>query len=183
MTQHQSVAIPTEWVVVKESQAAKLSGRAQGLLTYRVGYAPDQSEVFVAIVANAGGGYFSKELVPASRIAAKLDELHGGDPFNANVFKPIFVGRSSCNAAFMAAALLDLGLIAKAKEPESRLVVSGDVDAWIADVLAQSGELVQLVKPVPESTGEPGSESAPAKKSKAKQRKEAEADHVGDPQS
>jgi hypothetical protein len=38
MTQHQSVAIPTEWVVVKESQAAKLSGRAQGLRTYRVGY-------------------------------------------------------------------------------------------------------------------------------------------------
>ncbi len=32
MTQHQSVASPTEWVVVKESQAAKLSGRAQGLL-------------------------------------------------------------------------------------------------------------------------------------------------------
>lgn len=32
MTQHQSVAIPTEWVVAKESQAAKLPGRAQGLI-------------------------------------------------------------------------------------------------------------------------------------------------------
>jgi hypothetical protein len=96
------------------------------------------------LCGNDGGGYFSKEWIPVSRIQVKLNELRTSGIFAATALKTLFMGRSSNNASFLAALLKTEGLILSAPDSESRLIVGTDIALWTAQILALKGTLTRI---------------------------------------
>lgn len=104
--------------IIQRQQAAKLSPRATGYITYEIGVDPralpqgDLSkaknwtlpEVFIRITGNDSSGYFSDEWVSFTRIQACLAELPPV-PFKAKVFQGLFERRGANNHGFLGAAL------------------------------------------------------------------------------
>ncbi len=138
---------PKELVVVRSVQVPKLSQRADGLIGYQLAYVPDQSEAFFALTSNAGGGYFSKEWVPVSRIVDKLAELSAEEAFPAIALKSVFVGKSVNNASFLAAALVAEGVLKSDPEKAFRLMVAPEAKDWRDLIFTLSGETVRFDSP------------------------------------
>lgn len=132
-------------VILHRASCPKLSARARGELDYQVGYSPTATDLYIRIVSNHSGGYFSKEWVPLAVIQtclpSELDADSGSSDlsnFSASVLVPAFVSKSQNNAGFLAAALLAEGLIAKAVDKQHVLqlgVVS--FTAWSEQWLKQ----------------------------------------------
>ncbi|SMF97218.1 hypothetical protein SAMN02949497_4638 [Methylomagnum ishizawai] len=109
----------------------KLSGRSSGLVTYQIGLDADDG-LCLSIVANDGGGYFSTEQVPFSRIRECLSgPLATGADFPTSALRPAFVGRSVNNGCFLAAILRNEGLLQAGEKPHLHRR-AGDWDAWEA---------------------------------------------------
>lgn len=64
-------------VTGQSAAVPKLSARAEGLISYKIGFVPDQSEVNFSLTGNEGGGYFSREWIPLTRVVAVLADLAG----------------------------------------------------------------------------------------------------------
>ncbi|MEH6638669.1 MAG: hypothetical protein V7717_05305 [Porticoccaceae bacterium] len=106
-------------VILHRATCPKLSERAKGLLDYQVGYSPAATELYIRVVTNHSGGYFSKEWVPVTAIQACLATVIQEDgSFTAPTLVPAFVSKSQNNAGFLAAVLREEGLIAKAADKQ-----------------------------------------------------------------
>lgn len=109
----------------------KLSGRSSGLVTYQIGL-DATGGLCLSIVANDGGGYFSTERVPFSRVRERLAaQLASGEDFPTSALRPAFVGRSVNNGCFLAAILRNEGLLQAGEKPHLHRR-AGDWDAWEA---------------------------------------------------
>lgn len=160
-------------LAVKEGQASKLSSGAEGKITYQLALSADKKQVFIALINSGSQGYFSREWINADTILEILENLgQRADAFPSKLLLPVFVGRSSNNAPFLAAALLAEKLLCRDGKHESKLRVIGDASSWKKAVLALKGKpmLVRLDgKPIlsttPEkpSAPEPDKEQAPIK--------------------
>lgn len=128
------------YLCLKLAQAAKTSQRAEGLITYRLLSNPERNEVFVMIDANEGGGYFSHEAVPFSKIEACLIGLQANQLLPAKTFRAAYIGKSSNNAGFLTAILRVEKLLTAAGDSAYQHQVSGDWSKWKSDTLALSGE-------------------------------------------
>ena len=62
----------------------------------------------------------------------------------SKVLKEVFVSKSANNAAFIAAVLHALGLLAAAPEAKTQHVVIGDWSAWETGMLAETGTRIEL---------------------------------------
>lgn len=138
-------APPPQLVIVRTQQVAKLSKRADGKISYQLGYAPDKTEAWFALTGNEGGGYFSHEWVPLSRIIDTLTELAKAGAFPAIALKPVFVGKSVNNPSFLAAALVAESILTADPEKSFRLHVTGNPDQWRDEVFAMTGEIVNFL--------------------------------------
>lgn len=143
---------PSQLVIVRTQQVAKLSKRADGKISYQLGYCPDKSEAWFTLSGNEGGGYFSHEWVPLSRIIDMLTELAKTGPFPAIALKPVFVGKSVNNPSFLAASLVAEGILTADPEKTFRLHVSGNPDQWRDELYAMTGELVNFLPDADVST-------------------------------
>ncbi len=120
-----------ELLLVKQVSCNKISGRAQGMLHYRILRAVETGAVYVAITGNDSAGYFSRELVPVLVIEQCLASLlRIGKPFPSSKLKSAFTGRSSNNASFLAAILRNEGLLAAVKDSESLSIGKDDLTTW-----------------------------------------------------
>lgn len=128
--------------LLKTAMAPKLGKQAEGEIGYQIVTGSDRREPMIQIVSNDSGGYFSKETVCFSRVAACLAQHQKDQPFPSKLLQTAFTGRSSNNAGFLAAILRAEGLLAVPPDAEGRHVISGDWAAWKASTLAGLGQAV-----------------------------------------
>lgn len=132
-------------LAVKEGQASKLSSGAEGKITYQLALSADKKQVFIALIDSGSQGYFSREWINADTILEILENLgQRADAFPSKVLLPVFVGRSSNNAPFLAAALLAEKLLCRDGKHESKLRVIGDATSWKKGVLALKGKPIRV---------------------------------------
>jgi hypothetical protein len=91
--------------IIKKSTAQKLSPRAQGSLTYHVGYDETAKTFHFRITANSGGGFFSNEWIALNDTLDTIETTSSGKPFKALIFKSLYQSKGSNNHGFLAAAL------------------------------------------------------------------------------
>lgn len=127
------------YLCVRERTAAKLGARSGGALTYGVFTDVERTHVFVAVLSNAGGGNYSKEMVETRYIEEAIADIVAITPFSSKALASAFVGRSATNAGFLAAMLVAEGLLAPAPDVKYKLVRCGDLERWKADALACEG--------------------------------------------
>lgn len=133
-----SEPIEPAYLAVKTATAQKL-GRNGGGITYKELTDPERQQLFLTIVGNDGGGYYSREVVAFDTVAACLPTDHAL-PLAAKVFAPAFVGKSSNNPGFMAAILRSEGLLAGIEGKPNLHQVVGDWAAWKTAMLTLPGE-------------------------------------------
>ena len=92
--------------IIKIATCPTCSGKAT--LTYNFGCS-DEKQIYIRVVANSGGGFFSEEWVKLSDIQAALD----GAPFPITSFPLIklFLGKSVNTPGFLLAVLKHEGLV------------------------------------------------------------------------
>ena len=129
-----------ELISLKLGQAAKNGKNARGLLSYRVVCSVDRQDISLVLVGNEGGGWFSSELVPLTRIEGML-EAEGEDTLiPVNALRAVFVSRSANNAGFLAAVLVAEGLLELAEGSPRRYARTDDWDSWKLSMLDEPGE-------------------------------------------
>lgn len=157
---------PGEMVtIIKTGNAAKLSPRGDGALTFQVGRIDDT--IHLRIFRNESAGRFSREWVAVEAIRSALAKLPKGQPlFKAAVgLKPAWKGRSSCNSGFGAAILKSEGVFVSDAEKKGmmRLAVADALDKWEQAMLAlkvpKGAEQVPLFPPKPASNFSPREKS------------------------
>lgn len=124
--------------VIKTGNAAKLSPRGDGALTFQVGRIADT--IHLRIFHNESAGRFSREWVTVEAIRSALAKLPKGQPlFKAAVgLKPAWKGQSSCNSGFGAAILKSEGVLVSDVEKKGmmRLASADALDKWEQSMLA-----------------------------------------------
>ena len=151
------------YVSLKLATACKTSQRAVGEITYRVLCDEQRERLFITIVSNNGGGYFSKEVVPFDGVERCLAAYTEGKSLPAKVLRTAFVGKSVNNAGFLAAILRAEGLLAGVPDAVHQHQIAGDWTDWKETMLCADGEpYVPPTKPEVNSNGETA-ESAHAK--------------------
>lgn len=149
--------VPAAYLRLVEDRAPTLSGRSA--IRYAVFTDPARTQVYLAVVANEGGGNWNREAVRLADVEAALAGLPAGEPFGSKLLRSAFAGRSSNNAPFLAAALVHAGLLAPAEGVKNQLVKAGDWSDWAAAMLAREGEAVMFP---PGAVQAPVAEPAPA---------------------
>ncbi len=91
--------------IIRKSTSLKLSHRAQGTLTYHVGYDESAKTFHFRITANSGGGFFSNEWIALNDILDVVESTSPDKPFKAIIFKSLYESKGSNNHGFLAAAL------------------------------------------------------------------------------
>lgn len=169
-----------ELIAVKEGQAPKLSSGAEGKITYQLAVSTDKKQVFIALVDSGSQGYFSREWVNTDAILNLLDGLaQRAEAFHSKVLLPVFVGRSSNNAPFLAAALLAEKLLGRDGKYEAKVRVIEDATNWKKGVLALKGKPIRVRldgKPIVSTV----QETDPASATNVKGAQTKEVDHASD---
>jgi hypothetical protein len=143
------------YVSLKLATARKTSQRAMGEITYRILCDEQRERLFITIVSNNGGGYFSKEVVPFDGVERCLAAYTEGKPMPAKVLRTAFVGKSVNNAGFLAAILRAEGLLAGVPDAVHQHQIAGDWTDWKEIMLCADGErYVPPTKPEVNSNGE-----------------------------
>ncbi len=144
---------PPELIIIKTANAEKLSSRAQGKLTYCVRYGKEDQSLYLQVLANESGGYFSLESVPFSKIALCLAPyVHSEKPFSAAIFRPAFISPSQNNAGFLAAILKAEGLVHSTEQLYLLQVDAIAIKRWSSDMLQLVGSTSSDTKDEDEAT-------------------------------
>lgn len=105
INQQEATTMTSTLRIIQKSTSPKLSPRAQGSLTYHIGYDETAKTFHFRITANSGGGFFSNEWVLQNVILDIIETTSPGKPFKAIIFKPLYQSKGSNNHGFLAAAL------------------------------------------------------------------------------
>lgn len=147
MSKSKTVTEPTllDLLAVKQGKAPKLSAGAEGEITYQVALSADKKLIYIALQDSGSQGYFSHEWINADDILESLEALRQrAEAFASKVLQPVFVGRSSNNAPFLAAVLLAEKLLGRDEKHETKLRVIGDGAAWRKGIAGLKGKLIQV---------------------------------------
>jgi len=102
--------------IIKKSTSPKLSPRAQGNLTYHVGYDETAKTYHFRITVNSGGGFFSNEWISLNDVLDVVETTNSDKPFKALIFKSLYQSKGSNNHGFLAAALRAESLLLPVKK-------------------------------------------------------------------
>jgi hypothetical protein len=141
--------------IVKTAQAAKLSPRGDGLISYQLGKLGDA--LLVRISGNESSGRFSKEWVPVEKIRDALSKVpKGAESFKAALLlRGAWKGKSSCNGGFAAAIFVAENVFAREDDPKKKsmlkLSAPDALEVWEKKVLEvpvpEDAEVVPLHPP------------------------------------
>lgn len=148
----------THYLCIKTDHAPKTSLNATGCVSYVVLKDAASTDAYICILANEGGGYFSREAVPFSAIQRCLAGVNPDRPIPAKVFRQAFVGRSVNNAGFLVHTLRHEGLLQPAPDAAHQHVLADGWDDWKAKLLAQPGEPFEL----PDAKKDDSGQAAPS---------------------
>ena len=159
--------------IIKTAQAAKLSPRGDGLISYQLARRGDA--LLLRISGNESSGRFSKEWVAVEKIRDALSKIpKGTESFKtALLLRAAWKGKSSCNGGFAAAIFVAENVFAREDNPKKKSMLklsSPDaIEVWEKKVLEmpvpEDAEVVPLFPPKPKPF-----------------RKKAEGDGAGEPQ-
>lgn len=127
-------------VEIKRDTAPKTGLRAEGGINYAVVRDLDSNTLYFTLIANTGGGYHSKELVPVSRIEACLSGFEAGKVVPAKALRDAFTGRSSNNAGFLAACLRHEEVLSAFPDASHQHQLGEDFTGWQVSMLALEGK-------------------------------------------
>jgi hypothetical protein len=133
MTQSEiTLPIPTikSYLSLKLSRAAKTGSRSQGYIHYRILKDIDQELLHIAIVANDGGGCYSKEIVAFEKIELCLQKIDLSKTIASKLFEQAFIGKSANNAGFMAAILRAEHLLMPSPSSMHQHAIQPDWTSW-----------------------------------------------------
>lgn len=145
---------PLNYLSLKLAAARKTSQRATGEITYRVLCDEAREQLFITIVSNDAGGYFSKEIVPLDGVERCLAPYADGKPLPAKALRDAFIGKSVNNAGFLAAILRAEGLLSGVPDAVHQHQLAGDWGDWKETMLCADGE-PYLPPSKPETSGSP----------------------------
>lgn len=129
----------TQYLKLKFAEAQKL-GRNGGSIGYLILTDTDRQQLYVSIVANDSGGFFSNEIASFDRIEACLP-ADRTQPFAAKALIPAFVSRSANQPSFAAALIRAEGLTATVEgKPHLHQCLGSDWESWKASMLNLPGE-------------------------------------------
>jgi hypothetical protein len=151
--------LPSHFLCAHERNASKLGQRAHGNISYQVLIYPDRKQVFLRIVANAGSGSFSDEPVPVNKLQQYISHRDMAKPIRASTIQPAIAGKSSCNAGFIAAALVAEGLLTRDPSKRHDLLDADVWESWSGEQLTTEGNLpeVQVAVSASAQSSEPAS--------------------------
>jgi len=89
--------------VLSTGTCETLSGSSK--LTYHIGCMPD-GEIYVRVIGNTGGGFFSQEWITLQDILTALKKRPDGKPITSILLNPLFRGKSANTPGFLLAVLL-----------------------------------------------------------------------------
>jgi hypothetical protein len=89
--------------VINSATCLSLSGKSN--ITYQVGTDPD-SNIYLRIYGNTGGGFFSPEWVPLAEVQKFIADAPKDKPLSSWSLHPLFRGKSVNTPAFFMAALV-----------------------------------------------------------------------------
>lgn len=127
-----------QYLKLKSADAQKL-GRNGGSISYLILTDANRQQLYVSIIANDSGGYFSTEIARFDGIEACMPADHT-QPFPAKALIPAFVSRSANQPSFCAALLRAEGLTAAAEGKPHQHQVVGDWGDWKRAMLALPGD-------------------------------------------
>lgn len=133
------------YCLLKTGTAKKISKQADGGVGYEVLSDIKRQTLFIRITCNSGG-YFSRELVSVKKIIACLSPVAKDATFPTKQLRPVFVGKSTCNAGFLLATLKDLGLVNADPAIDGQYAASNEAGwiAWRKSMLAEVGEMIDI---------------------------------------
>ena len=126
------------------SGKANKLGRNGGEIGFMIFSDADHRQLYVAVVSNSGGGYFSREFIPINAIESCLP-AKPGVPFPAKVFARSGTTRNTNTPSFLAAVLRSLGLLGPVEGKPYLHCVTGDWVTWKETLLAMEGEVCDPV--------------------------------------
>lgn len=127
-----------QYLKLKSAEAQKL-GRNGGSISYLILTDTDRQQLYVSVIANDGGGYFSNEIARFDGIEACMPADHT-QPFPAKALIPAFVSRSANQPSFCAALLRAEGLTTTAEGKPHLHQIVGDWSDWKRSMLALPGD-------------------------------------------
>jgi hypothetical protein len=131
------------YLSLKCSHTAKAGKHSKGQITYRILTDELHQNLFITIVGNEGGGWFSNEVVAIAKIEEVLSKLNTKVPLPTKAFAPAFESKSANNAGFLVAVLRAEGLL-NAPEEGSRLhLVTQEWELWQSVMLTEPGEVYE----------------------------------------
>lgn len=128
----------TQYLKLKSAEAQKL-GRNGGSISYLILTDTDRKQLYLSIIGNDSGGFFSNEIASFEKIEACLP-ADRCQSFAAKALIPAFVSRSSNQPTFAAALIRAEGLSAAVEGNPHLHQIAGDWSAWKAAMLALPGE-------------------------------------------
>lgn len=134
----------TQFLRIKTDAAPKTSLNATGCVSYAVLKDTESTDAYICMLANEGGGYFSREAVPFTAIEACLSGVNTERTIPAKVFRRAFVGKSVNNAGFLVHALRHERLLLPSPDAAHQHILGPGWPAWKLAVLAQAGEPFEL---------------------------------------
>lgn len=129
------------YLSVKHAQTAKAGKHSKGKISYRVLTDELHEELFITIVGNEGGGWFSNEIIAVSKIEDVLSKINTKIPLATKAFAPAFESKSVNNAGFLVAVLRAEGLLKAADEGSRLHLVTQEWELWKSMMLTEPGEV------------------------------------------
>ena len=93
-------------------------------LTYNIGV-DDEDNIFMRIISNTGGGYFSKEWISLDNITAALSDVPTDQTITSINLIPLFKGLSVNTPGYMISALVREGLLSANQEKKRHYTYAG----------------------------------------------------------
>jgi len=121
------------------TKTAQKLGRNGGGITFKILADAAHQQLFLRIVANEGGGFFSPDIILFDDVEVCLPDDRT-QPLPAKIFASAFTGKSANNPSFMAAILRTEGLLGPVEGKPNLHLLTGDWSAWKAGMLALTGE-------------------------------------------
>ncbi len=165
VTSTDGVTASIEYILLKEAKATKLSPKNPGELTYQIAQHPDTKKLYIRILSNDTGGYFSKEWIDVEAMQEVFTELEKDKPLKSGIFKSLFSGGSSNNAGFCAAVCRAEKLLKSAPDSAFLHMLDKPFSEWLTSIkkLKPIGKTEDLTKSKSISPDKPVSTSSSTK--------------------
>lgn len=148
--------------VLRIATAPSLSGKAT--LTFMVG-SDAQSECYLKVSANSGGGFWSPDWIAFQAIQATLEKIPTDTPITSYALRGLFSGKSVNSRGFLMAVIKHLGLVQPLQDKQ-RCYELIDAKPFLAEFKALIDSGVTLSEAEPSKHGAEGKK--PASRDKAK---------------